>query len=173
VSQPGTVLWLARHELRVTWRDWIAMMTAGRRRRFRRVAIWLVIFAILMHLLAFSMVARYADVGLDAGKSALVAITGSALLSWCLMLSQAMESVTRAFYTRADLDLILASPVAAERLFAVRIATIALAIAAMALPLAGPFINVLAIRGGPHWLGAYGVIAAMGWPRPPSRSPSQ
>src|SRR6202044_1246643 len=71
-------------------------------------------------------------------------------------------SITRAFYTRADLDLILASPVAAQRLFAVRIATIALAIAAMALPLAGPFINVLAVRGGPHWLGAYGVIAAMG-----------
>ncbi len=51
---------------------------------------------------------------------------------------------------------------AAQRLFAVRIATVALAIAALALPLAGPFINVLAVRGGPHWLGAYGVIAAMG-----------
>ena len=78
------------------------------------------------------------------------------------MVSQAMESITRAFYTRADLDLILASPVAAQRLFAVRIATVALAVAAMALPLAGPFINMLAFRGGSHWLGAYGVILAMG-----------
>src|SRR6202044_3921222 len=32
----------------------------------------------------------------------------------------------------------------------------------MALPLAGPFINMLAWRGGAHWLGAYGVIPAMG-----------
>jgi hypothetical protein len=73
-----------------------------------------------------------------------------------------MESITRAFYARADLDLILASPVAAQRLFAVRIATVALAVAAMALPLAGPFIDMLAVRGGAHWLGAYGVIVAMG-----------
>jgi ABC-2 type transport system permease protein len=161
VSQPGTVLWLARHELRVTWRDWIAMMTAGRRRRFRRVAIWLVIFAILMHLLAFSMVARYADVGLDAGKSALVAITGSALLSWCLMLSQAMESVTRAFYTRADLDLLLSSPIAARRVFGVRIGAMALSIAIMAGLLAAPFINAIALVGGARWLAAYGVVVAL------------
>jgi ABC-2 type transport system permease protein len=161
VSQPGTVLWLARHELRVTWRDWIAMMTAGRRRRFRRVAVWLVIFAILMHLLAFSMVARYADVGLDAGKSALVAITGSALLSWCLMLSQAMESVTRAFYTRADLDLLLSSPIAARRVFGVRIGAMALSIAIMAGLLAAPFINAIAFVGGARWLAAYGVVVAL------------
>ena len=37
------------------------------------------------------------------------------LLSWSLMLSQAMESVTRAFYARADLDLILTSPAPAPR----------------------------------------------------------
>ncbi len=42
------------------------------------------------------------------------------------MLSQAMESVTRAFYARSDLDLILSSPVVARRVFAVRIAAMAL-----------------------------------------------
>ena len=55
--------------------------------------------------------ARYADVGADADKATLVVITGTLLLSWSLMLSQAMESVTRAFYARSDLDLILSSPV--------------------------------------------------------------
>ena len=50
----------------------------------------------------------------------LIAITASILLAALLMLSQAMESMTRAFYSRSDLDLILASPVAAHRLFAVR-----------------------------------------------------
>ncbi len=78
------------------------------------------------------------------------------------MFSQAMELMTRAFYARADLDLILASPVAAEKLFAVRIGTVALSVTGMALPLAAPFINMLAWRGGAHWLGAYGVIPAMG-----------
>ena len=32
----------------------------------------------------------------------------------------------------------------------------------MALPLAAPFIDMLVGRGGAHWLGAYGVIPAMG-----------
>ncbi len=36
-----------------------------------------------------------------------------------------MEAVTRAFYARGDLDLVLSSPAAAERLFAVRIGAMA------------------------------------------------
>jgi ABC-2 type transport system permease protein len=78
------------------------------------------------------------------------------------MVSQAMESMTRAFYARSDLDLILASPVAADKIFAVRISTVALSVATLALPLAAPFIDMLVVRGGWRWLGAYGVILAMG-----------
>ena len=83
-------------------------------------------------------------------------MTGMLALSWSLMVSQAMESVTRAFYSRSDLDLILSSPAAAQRLFAVRIATMTLAIALVSLLLASPFINVLAALGGLRWLAAYG-----------------
>ena len=39
----------------------------------------------------------------------------------------------------------------------------ALSIVLMAVLLAAPFINVLAARGGPRWLGAYGVVAAVGF----------
>ena len=78
-----------------------------------------------------------------------------------MMLSQAMESVTRAFYARGDLDLILTSPVAASRLFAVRIAAMVVTILCMALVLGAPFINVLVWRGGAHWLGAYAVTVAL------------
>jgi ABC-2 type transport system permease protein len=162
VSRPGSVVWLARHEFRLAWRDWLFLMTAGRRRRARNVAIGLCLFAAFMHLLAYSIVAPYAGIATNPGKAALVAVTGSALLSWSLMLSQAMESVTRAFYARADLDLILSSPVSARRVFSVRIAAMALSIALMALLLAAPFIDVLAFRGGVHWLAAYLVAIAMG-----------
>lgn len=162
MSRAGSIGWIARHELRLAWRDWLHMMTAGRRRRARNVAVGLVVFAAFMHLLAYPMVARYAEIKGDPDKLALTVITGSALLSWSLMLSQAMESVTRVFYSRADLDLILSSPIAARRLFAVRIGAMALAIALMAMLLAAPFIDVLAVRGGAHWLAAYGVVAAMG-----------
>jgi ABC-2 type transport system permease protein len=160
IAPPGTTLWFVQHEWRLAWRDWLAMMSGGRRKRLRRAAIAIAIFVLFMHFVAYWTVGSYADAAPD--KATLVAITGSLLLSWLLMISQAMESVTRAFYARSDLDLILASPVAAEKIFAVRIATVALSMAMMALPLAAPFIDILVARGGWRWLGAYGLIAAMG-----------
>ena len=162
MSAPGTLTWFARHECRLAWRDWLSMMTAGRRRRARSIAIGLVVFAVFMHGLAYAMVGRYGHVAADADKTVLLVISGNALLSAALMLSQAMESVTRAFYSRADLDLILSSPASARRLFSVRIGAMALAITLMAVLLAAPFIDVLALTGGARWLGAYGVVAALG-----------
>jgi ABC-2 type transport system permease protein len=162
VSQPATLTWFARHELSLAWRDWLAMMTAGKRSRERKVAIVLIVLAALLHLLAYGMVGGFADTGVTPDKTALIAVTGTMLIAFSMMLSQAMESVTRAFYTRADLDLILSSPASARRVFALRIGAIALATTMMALLLAGPFINVLALKGGAQWLAAYGAVAAMG-----------
>jgi ABC-2 type transport system permease protein len=162
VSSAGTLAWFAQHECRLAWRDWLSMMTAGRRRRARTVAIAITVFAAFMHFVALGMVGRYAAVPADPDKVTLVVVSGSALLSWSLMLSQALESVTRAFYARADLDLILSSPIVARRLFSVRIAAMAFSTVAMAALVAAPFIDALVLRGGPRWLGAYGVVAAMG-----------
>jgi ABC-2 type transport system permease protein len=161
VSHPGTLVWFARHESRLAWRDWLAMMTAGGRWRTRSVAIICLIVLVSMHLLALSVVGRYADIS-EPDKATLVTITGCVLMSWSLMVSQALEAVTRAFYTRADLDLILSSPVAARKIFSVRMATMALSITGMALLLASPAINVLALRGGSHWLAAYGAVVGLG-----------
>jgi ABC-2 type transport system permease protein len=153
--------WFARHELRLAWRDWLAMMTAGGRTRARTLAIVLLGLAVVMHVVAFSMVARFSAVALDPDKTTLVVVSGSALLSWSLMLSQAMESVTRAFYTRSDLDLLLSSPIASAKAFAVRIAAIAVSVMSMSALLASPFINVLAALGGARWLMAYVAVAAL------------
>ena len=161
MSRPGSLAWFAHHELRLAWRDWLSMMTAGRRRRLTTVVIALGAFAALMHLIAYPIVKDYAQVALAPDKTALVVITGMLALSWSLMASQAMELVTRAFYSRADLDLILSSPAAARTLFAVRIATMTLATALMSLLLASPFINVLAALGGVRWLAAYLVVVAI------------
>jgi ABC-2 type transport system permease protein len=158
----GSLTWFANHELRLAWRDWLSMMTAGRRGRERIVAVALTIFIVFAHLLAWYFVARYVNVGTDPDKPALVVITGTVLLAWSLLMSQAMESVTRAFYARSDLDLILSSPAAARKIFAVRIGAMALSVILMAALLGAPLINVLVAHGGAHWLGAYGVVVAMG-----------
>ena len=39
MSRPATLLWFARHELRLVWRDWLSMMTAGKRSREPLVAL--------------------------------------------------------------------------------------------------------------------------------------
>jgi ABC-2 type transport system permease protein len=162
VSQPATLAWLSRHELRLGWRDWTSLITAGGRTRTRNAVIALIVFAAAMHGFAYWIVAGYADASLMSEPTTLVAITTTLLLSWSLLLSQAMESVTRAFYARADLDLILTSPVSSRKVFAVRMGRIAVAAVAIAVLLAAPFIDILVVRGGAHWFAAYGVVAAMG-----------
>ena len=157
---PGSTVWFVRHESRLAWRDWVAMMTAGKRARRRAVVLGIVGFVAFMHAVAWFVVGSFA--GAPPDKHMFIVITAMLLLSWLLMISQAMESLTRAFYARSDLDLILASPVAAYKIFAVRIGTVALSVATMALPIAAPFIDMLAVRGGARWLGGYGVILAMG-----------
>jgi ABC-2 type transport system permease protein len=151
----GTVAWFAQHETRLAWRDWAWLLSGGRRRRGYTVLLGLLAFIVLMHGLAYLTLARAADLAAPPDKRLLVTIGGTLLLYWSLMLSQAMEAVTRAFYARGDLDLILSSSASAARLFAVRIATMALGIAAMSLALAAPAINVLA------WL-TIGLFRAIG-----------
>ena len=138
------------------------MMTAGRRNRARNLVIALIIVAGFMHLLAYSLVGRYAGARIGPDKATLIVVTGVMLLSLSLLLSQAIELVTRVFYSRSDLDLILTSPVSPQKLFSVRIGRIAAEVALFAMLLAMPAINVLAVLGGARWLFAYGVVAAMG-----------
>ncbi|MGH6751987.1 MAG: permease, partial [Bradyrhizobium sp.] len=92
----------------------------------------------------------------------LIVISATIFLAWALVLSQAIESVTRVFYARADLDLIMSSPVRLNNIFSVRIAAIALSVTAMALLLSSPFVDVLMIGGGIRWFSAFGVVIAIG-----------
>lgn len=159
---PATTAWFAAHELRLAWRDWLAMLTGGKRSRGYIAAVGMVGFVLFMHAMALLGLRNVPDIGANPSKTALVFISGSALLALALMISQSMESVTRAFYTRSDLDLILSSPASARRLFSLRIVIMAVGSVLMALLLAGPFINVMAWWHGARWLSAYGVVLSMG-----------
>ena len=161
MSEVGTVAWIARHEARLAWRDLVWAMTAGRRRRASTVAPGVIAFLLFMHGFAALTLAPY-DLGAnDPDKRMLVMLTGTLVLSWSLMLSQAMEAVTRVFYARGDFDLVLSSPLSARRFFAVRLMAIVQTIMLMSLALAAPFIDVAAWRGGARWLGAYVVAVVL------------
>ena len=158
---PST-FWLARHELRLAFRDWRSMITAGNKRRLSTALIVLACVGLALHLPAWAIVSHFGEAGLVPDKSTLVSMSLVVLLFISLLLSQAMESVTRSLYSRGDLDLVLSSPVRPGRLFAVRIAANASLIAMVALVLSAPFLDVLVLTGGPRWLAGFGVAASFG-----------
>ena len=80
VSRPDTMVWLAGHELRLGWRDWVSLMTAGGRNRARTVFVVLIVFAAFMHLFAYWIVAGYADATIASDTATLVGLTGTLVL---------------------------------------------------------------------------------------------
>jgi ABC-2 type transport system permease protein len=138
------------------------LMTAGGRWRLRNVLTTFLAAIALLHLIAYSIVSGHADVTVASGPTTLIAITGSLVLSFFLMLSQALEQVTRLFYARGDLELFKASPVPLDRVFALRVAAIAASTTCMALVVAAPVLDILIVQGGMRWAAGFGVAAAGG-----------
>ncbi|QCI63293.1 permease [Phreatobacter stygius] len=156
----ASLTWFARQEMRLTWREWLWWLR-GHRHGVLRAALFAVVALAGLHLIAGFSVASLASVADAPDRGRFLLLTAAAAMAWMLMLSQAMESVTRVLYARGDVDLILSSPAPARALFALRLAGIAAGSTAMAFLVVGPFVNMLAIKGGAQWLWAYGVLAAM------------
>lgn len=162
MSTPATLPWFAAHEFRLAWRDWLAMTTGGRKVRGVVLFVTLALFYLGLHVFANALLGPWISEGISIDKPTLVMITGTGFLFWTVMLSQALELVTRAYYARSDLDLILSSPASSARVFAVRTSATAFGTVLLACLLASPIINVLIAYEGPKWLAAYGVLAGLG-----------
>jgi ABC-2 type transport system permease protein len=159
MSGPRSFWWFARFEIRLAWRDIFSMLTADRRGRGPKLAIGVILLPIFLHLIAFLML--YSLSGeIRPDQPTLILVTAGIVLSASAMLAQSMESVTRTFYVRGDLELILSSPMHAGKLFAVRIMAMAMPAVFMSMVVIGPFIDVLAWRFGIQWLAGYGVLIA-------------
>ncbi len=158
----GSLGWFARHEFNLSWRDFVRMMSAGKPGREKAVVVFMFLAVIITHAIAYMFLGN--SVGnIDTGsKSILLTVSGCIALTFSLMMSQAMELVTRTFYSRSDLDLVLSSPVNEKRVFAVRIGAIAIATSMLPMLLFGSVINVLAIFDNASWLAGYPIIFAFG-----------
>src|SRR5260370_239395 len=114
--------------------------------------------AAMMQLPAYAVIGSFADLQAPLDKSTLIVITVTIFLAWALMLSQAIESVTRVFYARADLDLIMSSPLRLTEVFSVRLASLDLTFMPLAYLLSTRLGDVLLSAGalpalassGPH-----------------------
>jgi ABC-2 type transport system permease protein len=158
---PATMPWFAAHEWRLMWRDGVAMMTGGHATRREVLVVILALVAVLLHMMANAIVAPWIAGGTVVDKPTLVLVSGTEFLFWTVMLSQALESITRVYYSRSDLDLILSSPASSRQLFAVRTGITAVTTLLLACLLASPIVNVLVLHDGAHWLMAYLVLASL------------
>lgn len=164
MSGPASVSlgWLVAHETRLAWRDWQGMVTAGNKRRLSTAILAMLVVAVLLHVPAYYLVADFGPAAFHPDKSALFSVSLIMVLFASLLLSQALETVTRSLYSRGDLDLVMSSPVDPGRVFAIRILANAALIGGVALLLSTPLLDVLVLYSGPIWLGGYIVAIAMG-----------
>jgi len=161
-SAAGSLKWFARHEFNLSWRDFVRMMSAGKPGREKIVVAFVILAVIVTHAIAY-MLLKSESGKLDVNsKSMLLTISGCIALTFSLMMSQAMELVTRTFYSRSDLDLVLSSPTSEKRVFAVRIGAISVATSMLPMLLFGSVINTLAIFDNPSWLLGYLLIFGIG-----------
>jgi ABC-2 type transport system permease protein len=158
---PASLGWFASHELRLAWRDALAMATGGRRTRLIGwIAGGATVYAVMLVIAWFS-IQPWVQGGIARDKAALLGVSGMGLLFWAVTLSQALESVTRVYYARSDLDLILSSPASSTRLFAVRAGAVVLGTTLLGALLISPLVWSLAVQDGPHWLSAYLILLAV------------
>ncbi|MCS6758668.1 MAG: hypothetical protein MO852_06240, partial [Candidatus Devosia euplotis] len=61
---PASLAWFSRHELTLAWREWLAMMTGGRRARGIGLTVFLIVVVALLHLLALGLVAPWVSHGI-------------------------------------------------------------------------------------------------------------
>lgn len=160
-AAPGTIRWSAAHEARLTWREFSGMMTAGRTFRGPLVAVCTVLAGALLHVFAWRALEEV-DVATPLEPAGLLVLSGALAMMVSLMLSQAIESVTRSYFGRSDLDLVLSSPAPVSRIFAVRAGIVGLQTGLLSLAIAAPIANVLAWRGGIGWLAIYPALALLG-----------
>ena len=161
-SRSQSTLWFAAHETRLIWRDFASMMTAGKPHRIITVAFILLGLILGAHWFVAFLLKPAVGAGLVANKQLFLIVSGSVALLFSLMFSQAIESVTRAYYARSDLDLILSSPAPSHRLFEVRTMVLGLQTVLLSMFIASPVINVLMVLDGFHWVATYGVLVALG-----------
>jgi len=153
--KPGGVLWLLRHELRLSWRNWLARTAGPARIIFRVVVLAALLFG------GYWIARAIADVQPDIGAIPLTVVGGIFLLLLSFMVAQALMLITEALYQRGDIDLLRASPLPPWRILLVRMAAIAINVATLYLALAGAVFVWLPVFGGWQWMDFLPTVLAL------------
>jgi ABC-2 type transport system permease protein len=159
---PGSALWLLRHELRMFAYNNAGKVGKDGRRSLRSasVAIWLVFFCVIQ-LAAVWLVRKVGDRIDGLPPEAAIAATLLLFAFATLMMSMGLRSSVEALFERNDLDLLMSSPLPTRSIFTVRLGAVVIAIAAVYLFFLAPFAHAGLLLGHFRWLGIYPTIISM------------
>jgi ABC-2 type transport system permease protein len=162
-GRPGSALWLLSHELRLSWFKMSSGSAKGPAKRGMRktsMAIWIAAVLIL-HVVAFIIVKSVSGraAGLPPQTGMIVTAVLAALAT--LMLSTGLRTSVEALFERADLDLLLSSPLSSRSIFTVRLAAVVLWVASTYLLLLAPLAHMGLALGQFRWLAIYPAIISI------------
>jgi ABC-2 type transport system permease protein len=154
--RPGSFVWLAAQDLRQTWRSFDAAI-GGVTRAKAAVLIGAIVALHALFWWAARWRGRVAD---DAQLAPYIALGVLFVLPG--ILAQSTTAATRALYTRADLDLLLASPVSARAVLGAKAIAIAVNAIAWFAILLWPLANINVLAGHLRWLAIYPALIDCG-----------
>ena len=156
----GSALWLLRHEVRLFFFNAGGKAKKGGSKRGvgkAGIALWAAI-ALLLHAFAFALLAGRAGAHLASSHVLVMGLTGVYAAVVSMMLSSGLKSSVEALFERADLDLLLSSPLSTRSIFTVRLTGIVVGIAAIFLFFLAPVANAGLVLGQFRWLAIYPVV---------------
>ncbi len=152
IRAPGSFLWLLAHDMRNSRRRFMALFGTL---SARSIMLLLIAGVIGLHLAAWPVVLAVTPLMQGEGGNASLALVALVACTASWMTAQSLFGATRALFDRGDLDLLLASPLPARRIFAAKAASIAMETFSSVAILTLPIVHVAAILDRPAWLGAY------------------
>jgi len=156
--QPGSALWLLRHELRLFWFS----LSSGKAGAPRRPA-WRVLGSGLLvwlglHAGVFALLHAIGPTGGMPPREFVIAVSALLLSTFLFMLSSALKRSVETLFDRGDMDLLLSSPLPSRSIFTVKLAGMAFGVAALYLFFLTPFAHVGLLLGQLRWLALYPVL---------------
>ena len=152
---------LMRHEMRL-WSRGLSRSKQSATSKSWPVALVVVLVLIVLHLIALPFALGFSNEAIVLDSKTLTSLTAVACLLFAWMVSQALNSVTQALYSRGDVELLLTAPVSMRHVLTVRALAISVPVifswGFIILPLA----NWMAFFDSTHWLLTYPVMAALG-----------
>lgn len=153
---------LLRHEMRLAWRA-VATALGGRGGHPNARALFILgSIVAALHIVALPIALGLSRFDPTPTPGLFLIITAALAMGGCLMLSNALDSLTWAVYLRGDLDLLLSSPASARAILTVRALAITAKVVGSFTLIMLPFANMMTLFGRAEWLSIYPMSIALG-----------